>query len=146
MSPELLLVAVAAVPIAALCRRYGLSAPLVLVTVGLAVGWIPGMPEVMLEPDLVLFLILPPLLYSAAQDSSYQAIRANRRAIGLLAVGLPLFTTLVVGLVAYWTVPNLPLAAATGARCGRRAARRGVGAGDRAASRVAASDHDAAGR
>uniref|UniRef100_UPI003D8C1E4F Na+/H+ antiporter n=1 Tax=Gordonia sp. B7-2 TaxID=3420932 RepID=UPI003D8C1E4F len=112
MSPELLLVAVAAVPIAALCRRYGLSAPLVLVTVGLAVGWIPGMPEVMLEPDLVLFLILPPLLYSAAQDSSYQAIRANRRAIGLLAVGLPLFTTLVVGLVAYWTVPNLPLAAA----------------------------------
>ena len=112
MSAELLLVAVAAVPIAALCRRYGLSAPLILVTVGLAVGWIPGMPEVMLDPDLVLFLILPPLLYSAAQDSSYQAIRANRRAIGLLAVGLPLVTTVVVGLVAYLTVPHLPLAAA----------------------------------
>lgn len=112
MSAELLLVAVAAVPIAALCRRYGLSAPLILVTVGLAVGWIPGMPEVMLDPDLVLFLILPPLLYSAAQDSSYQAIRANRRAIGLLAVGLPLVTTVVVGLVACLTVPHLPLAAA----------------------------------
>ena len=64
VSAELLLVAVAAVPIAALCRRYGLSAPLILVTVGLAVGWIPGMPEVMLDPDLVLFLILPPLLLS----------------------------------------------------------------------------------
>ena len=60
----------------------------------------------------MLFLILPPLLYSAAQDSSYQAIRANRRAIGLLAVGLPLVTTVVVGLVAYLTVPHLPLAAA----------------------------------
>lgn len=112
MSASLLLVAVVAVVVAALCRRYGLSAPLILVLVGLGIGWIPGSPEVELDPELVLFLILPPLLYSAAQESSYQAIRANRRAIGLLAIGLPLFSTLVVGLVAYWTVPNLPLAAA----------------------------------
>ncbi|MFW0797519.1 Na+/H+ antiporter [Gordonia sp. CPCC 205515] len=112
MSASLLLVAVVAVLIAALCRRYGLSAPLILVVVGLGLAWIPGTPEVMLEPDLVLFLILPPLLYSAAQDSSYQAIRANRRAIGLLAIGLPLFSTVLVGLVAYWTIPHMPLAAA----------------------------------
>ncbi|AZG47830.1 Na+/H+ antiporter [Gordonia insulae] len=112
MSASLLLVAVVAVIVAALCRRYGLSAPLILVLVGLGIGWIPGTPEVELDPEIVLFLILPPLLYSAAQDSSYQAIRANRRAIGLLAIGLPLFSTIVVGLVAYWTVPNLPLAAA----------------------------------
>lgn len=112
MSASLLLVAVVAVLIAALCRRYGLSAPLILVIVGLVLAWIPGTPEVMLEPDLVLFLILPPLLYSAAQDSSYQAIRANYRAIGLLAIGLPLFSTIIVGLVAYATVPHLPLAAA----------------------------------
>ncbi|GAB91120.1 Na+/H+ antiporter [Gordonia rhizosphera] len=112
MSASLLLVAVVALIVAALCRRYGLSAPLILVVVGLAIGWIPGTPEVELEPELVLFLILPPLLYSAAQESSYQAIRANRRAIGLLAIGLPLFSTVVVGLVAYWVVPGLPLAAA----------------------------------
>ncbi|ROZ88768.1 Na+/H+ antiporter [Gordonia sp. OPL2] len=112
MSASLLLVAVVAVIVAALCRRYGLSAPLILVLAGLCIGWIPGTPEVELDPELVLFLILPPLLYSAAQESSYQAIRANRRAIGLLAIGLPLFSTLVVGLVAYWTVPHLPLAAA----------------------------------
>ncbi len=112
MSASLLLVAVVALIVAALCRRYGLSAPLILVVVGLAIGWIPGTPEVELEPELVLFLILPPLLFSAAQESSYQAIRANRRAIGLLAIGLPLFSTAVVGLVAYWVVPGLPLAAA----------------------------------
>ncbi|MGC5257333.1 Na+/H+ antiporter [Gordonia sp. DT218] len=112
MSASLLLVAVVAVILAALCRRYGLSAPLILVLVGLGIGWIPGTPEVMLEPELVLFLILPPLLYSAAQESSYQAIRANRRAIGFLAIGLPLFSTVIVGLVAYATVPHLPLAAA----------------------------------
>ncbi|MDL9938576.1 Na+/H+ antiporter [Gordonia sp. ABSL1-1] len=112
MSAPLLLVAIAAVAIAAVCRRFGLSAPLILVVVGLAVGWIPGFGDVDLDPDLVLFLILPPLLYSAAQDSSYGAIRANRRAIGLLAIGLPLASAVVIGLVAYWVVPGIPLAAA----------------------------------
>ncbi|KAF0969388.1 Na+/H+ antiporter [Gordonia sp. YY1] len=112
MSASLLLVAVVAVAVAALCRRYGLSSPLVLVTLGLAAGWIPNMPAPELDPELVLFLILPPLLYSAAQESSYQAIRANWRAIGMLAVGLPLATTFVVGVVAHLTVPNLPLSAA----------------------------------
>ncbi|GAC68159.1 Na+/H+ antiporter [Gordonia soli] len=112
MDATLLLVAVVAVAIGALCRRYDAPAPLILVAVGLVIGWIPGTPEVGLDPEFVLFVILPPLLYSAAQDSSYQAIRANRRAIGLLAVALPLASTVAVGLVAYWAVPGLPLAAA----------------------------------
>ena len=112
MSASLLLVGVLSVAIAAVCRHYRLSAPLILVLVGLAIGWIPGLPAAELDPDFVLFVILPPLLYSAAQDSSYQEIRANRRAIGLLAIGLPLVTTVVVGLVAYLSVPHLPLAGA----------------------------------
>lgn len=112
MSASLLLVAVLSVVIAALSRHYNLSSPLVLVLVGLAIGWIPGLPTAELDPEFVLFVILPPLLYSAAQDSSYQEIRANRRAIGLLAIGLPLFTAVGVGLVAYLSVPHLPLAAA----------------------------------
>ena len=74
MSASLLIVAVVAIAVSALCRRYGLSSPLVLVTVGLAMGWIPGLPTPELEPELVLYLILPPLLYSAAQESSYQAV------------------------------------------------------------------------
>ena len=123
MGASLLLVAVIAVAIAALCRRYGLSSPLVLVTAGLAIGWIPELPPMTLEPELVLFLILPPLLYSAAQESSYQAFRANWRAIGFLAVGLPLVTTLVVGYVAYLVVPNLPLARWSSARSSRRRTR-----------------------
>ena len=98
--------------IAALSRHYNLSAPLVLVLAGLAIGWIPGLSAAELDPEFVLFVILPPLLYSAAQDSSYQEIRANRRAIGMLAIGLPLATAVVVGLVAYASVPHLPLAAA----------------------------------
>lgn len=112
VSASLLLVAAVSLAIAALCRHYGLSAPLVLVAVGLGICWIPGLPDVSLDPEFVLFVILPPLLYSAAQDSSYQEIRANRRAIGLLAVGLPLFSTLLIGLVAWARIPHVPLAAA----------------------------------
>ncbi len=56
--------------------------------------------------------MLPPLLYSAALDSSSPAMRRNARPIALLAIGLPLATTAVVGLVAYLVIPQFPLAAA----------------------------------
>jgi CPA1 family monovalent cation:H+ antiporter len=78
----------------------------------LAISAIPGVPSYELDPDLVLYAILPPLLYSAALDSSAIQIRAKIRPITLLAVGLVLFTTVAVGLVAWWLVPGLPLAAA----------------------------------
>ena len=55
---------------------------------GLALGFIPGMPELELEPDLVLLIFLPPLLYSVAFFSSLRDLRANIRPIGLLSVGL----------------------------------------------------------
>ena len=60
----------------------------------------------------MLFVILPPLLWSAGLESSYVALRKNIRPIGLLAVGLPLATTFAVGVVAYQTVPELTVAAA----------------------------------
>ncbi|HUL98330.1 MAG TPA: Na+/H+ antiporter, partial [Mycobacterium sp.] len=112
MDTSLLLVLVAAMLIAAVARHYHLSAPLVLVVAGLAIGLIPGVPTVELNPDLVLFVILPPLLWSAGLESSYIALRRHFRPIGLLAVGLPLATALAVGFVAYHTVPELTPAAA----------------------------------
>jgi CPA1 family monovalent cation:H+ antiporter len=98
--------------VAGVARRFGLSSPIVLVVVGLAVSFIPGVPELELDPDLVLVVFLPPLLYSAAFDSSYVGLRANLRPILLLSVGLVLFTTIVVGYVAHLLIPGLPLAAA----------------------------------
>lgn len=103
---------VAAVLITALARHRRLSAPLVLVIAGLLVGLIPAMPEITLEPSLVLFVILPPLLWSAGLESSFVSMRRNKRSIMLLAVGLPLATTVAVGVVAYYTVPDFTLAAA----------------------------------
>ncbi len=105
-----LLAAVAAV--SGLARRYGLPSPIVLVVVGLVVGLVPGVPSIELDPEAVLVLFLPPLLYSAALSTAYADFRANLRPIGLLSVGLVLVTALVVGLVAYAVAPDLPLAAA----------------------------------
>ncbi|KAA2260094.1 Na+/H+ antiporter [Solihabitans fulvus] len=109
---ELLLLFFGSLIVTAVARRLNWSAPLLLVGVGLVVSYLPGLPEFRLEPDLILILIIPPLLYSASVDSSYLNIRANLRPIGLLAVGLVLATTLVVGVVAHLVVPSLPLTAA----------------------------------
>lgn len=109
---EILLLLAGALAVTALSRRVEWPAPLVLVAVGLAVSFIPGVPEFRLQPEVVLLLVLAPLLYSAALDSSYLDIKANMRPIGLLAVGLVLFSTVVVGVVAHAVIPDLPLASA----------------------------------
>jgi CPA1 family monovalent cation:H+ antiporter len=109
---SLILLVLGALAVTAVSRRLHLPAPLTLVVAGLAISAIPGVPNYELDPNLVLYGILPPLLYSAALDSSAIQIRANIRPIVLLAVGLVLFSTGCVGLVAWWLVPGLPLGAA----------------------------------
>jgi Na+/H+ antiporter len=109
---SLLAVLVVSVILAAVARRHDVSAPLALVVAGLLAGLIPGFKQIQLNPELVLYVLLPPLLWSAGLESSYVALRRNIRPIGLLAVGLPLATTFAVGYVAYKTVPELTVAAA----------------------------------
>lgn len=108
----LLAVPVGAVGVAALARQLGLSDPLALVVAGLLAALLPGVPELKLDPELVLFVFLPPLLFSAAWQSSYYNLRENVRPIAYLSIGLVLFTTLAVGYVAYLVVPGLSLPAA----------------------------------
>ena len=108
----LLVVFVVALGVTAIARRYALSAPLLLVVVGLAMSFVPGIPVVPLDPDLVLFLVLPPLLYSAALESSTLRLRENMKRISQLAIGLVVFSTAVVGIAAWLLVPELPLASA----------------------------------
>ncbi|MEV6173154.1 Na+/H+ antiporter [Streptomyces sp. NPDC051954] len=109
--PLLLLVAGSAV-VSAAARRTPVPAPLLLVAAGLAVSYIPGVPDYTLDPHIVLPLVLPPLLHSAATDSSYLDLRAQLRPVALLSVGYVLFATFVVGWAAYVIVPDLPLTAA----------------------------------
>jgi monovalent cation/hydrogen antiporter len=108
----LLLLIVGSCAIAALARRHGVAAPILLVLTGLAASYIPGVPEFRLNPDLVLFAVLPPLVYTTALESSYLNLRDNVRTLALLSVGLVLFTAVVVGGAARLTVPGLPVAAA----------------------------------
>ncbi|MGW4442859.1 Na+/H+ antiporter [Streptomyces sp. NPDC004682] len=109
--PLLLLVAGSAA-VAGAARRTPVPAPLLLVAVGLAASYIPGVPDYTLEPEVVLPLLLPPLLYTSATDSSYLDLRAQVRPVALLSVGYVLFATVAVGWAAHLLVPGLPLTAA----------------------------------
>ncbi len=101
---------VVVVAVSGLSRKYGLQAPIALVVVGLILALVPGFPVIVLEPELVLIGVLPPLLYVAALETSVPAFRLNLRPILLLAVGLVLFTAVAVGLVVHALLPSVPLA------------------------------------
>jgi CPA1 family monovalent cation:H+ antiporter len=83
--------------------------PIVLVLGGLLLGLIPGIPEIELNPDLVLLLFLPPLLYSGAFFADLTALRANLRVISLLSIGLVMATAIAIACLAH-AVFDLPWA------------------------------------
>ncbi len=93
-------------------RWLRIATPILLLLGGLVLGLVLDLEDVELEPDLVFLLFLPPILFAAAYFTPIRDFRANRRPILLLAVGLVLFTTLVVGFVMSAVVPGMPLAAA----------------------------------
>ena len=105
-----LLVAVAG--LSALARHLSIPYPIVLVIGGAAFGFIPGMPEIRLDPEVVLVVFLPPLLYGAAFFANLGDIRANLRSNTLSAVGLVLVTMVVVAVVAHALIPGMPWGAA----------------------------------
>ncbi len=95
----------------AVAGRLAVSAPLLLVLVGFAVSYVPGVLDIELDPEVVLVGFLPPLLYSAAIRTSLVDFGHNKRPIALLSVGLVVFSTLAIGLLTWWLLP-VPLAAA----------------------------------
>jgi monovalent cation/hydrogen antiporter len=101
---ELVLLAMlaAVTALTALAPALRVPYPILLVLGGLALGFIPGVPELTLPPELVLVGVLPPLLYSAAFFTSLRELRANFRPIGLLAVGLVVATMVTVAVVAHY--------------------------------------------
>jgi CPA1 family monovalent cation:H+ antiporter len=112
-----LLVAVLAilVSIAILCevaRRAGVPYPTLFVLGGLALAFVPGLPRIQLEPDLVLLVFLPPLLFSAAVETPLRDLRTNLAPLLRLSVGLVIATMVVVALAANAVVPSLGLAGA----------------------------------
>jgi monovalent cation/hydrogen antiporter len=95
-----------------LAARSRLPVPVYLVLGGLLLGFVPGLPQLELAPDLVLVGILPPLLYSAAFFTGLRDLRANLRPISFLSLGLVAATTVGVAAVAHEWGPHLPWAEA----------------------------------
>lgn len=98
--------------LAAVGRRVGLPDPIVFALGGIALALLPGIPQIALPPSLVLVLFLPPLIFAAAQDTSWAEMRQEARPILLLAVGLVLATMAGVAAVAHALAPELTWAAA----------------------------------
>ncbi len=96
----------------ALAGRWRLPYPIVLLLVGLALALVPGLPEVRLDPDVILVIFLPPLIHAAALETSVQELRQDLSIILRLAVGLVLATIGAVAVVTHALVPDLPWAAA----------------------------------
>src|SRR3954469_12210252 len=101
-----LLVAVAV--LSALATRIGVPYPILLVLGGLALGFVPGVPDVRLQPDLVLVVFLPPLIYSGAFFANLRELRADMRTITLLSTLLVMATAAAVAVTAHTLVAGLP--------------------------------------
>src|SRR6266487_1184186 len=98
--------------LAVLAHKITLPYPIVLVLGGLALSFVPRLPAVNLNPDVVFYFILPAIIYPAALFTSWRDFRRNLRPILLLAIGLVLVTTVTIAWIAHAIVPALPWAAA----------------------------------
>jgi monovalent cation/hydrogen antiporter len=93
-----------------LSSKLKVSYPILLVISGLVISLIPGIPAISLEPDLVFLIFLPPLLYSAAWNTSWNDFWKFKRPISLLGFGLVIFTSAAVALISHALIPDFPLA------------------------------------
>ena len=102
----------ACIALAVLARFAGLPYAVVLILGGCVLAFIPGLPDITLNPELALAFFLPPLLQASAYRTDWQAFRRNIRPILMLALGCVAFTALLIGFVARLLIPEMPWAAA----------------------------------
>ena len=95
-----------------LSRRVNVAYPIALVVGGSLLGFVPGLPQLAFDPQFLLVLVLPPILYQAALLTSWRDFKANIKPIGLLAIGLVIATTLAVGSALKMLFPEMPWAVA----------------------------------
>lgn len=92
--------------LAQITDRIRIPYPILLVLVGIAIGIVPGLPHVHLNPDVVFLIFLPPVLYAAAWYTSWPDFKESIRPISLLAIGCVLFTTVLVAMAAHYLIPD----------------------------------------
>src|SRR6266571_3634164 len=102
-----------AVALGWVARHFKFPYPIALVIGGGALGFVPRLPQLQFDPQFLLVLVLPPILYQAALLTSWHEFKANIRPIGLLAIGLVIATTLAVGATLKLLIPDIPWSAAS---------------------------------
>lgn len=107
-----LLLLLSSVALGWVARHFRFPYPIALVTGGALLGLIPKLPQFPFDPQLILIVVLPPILYQAALLTSWNDFKANIRPISLLAIGLVIVTTIAVGAALKLMVPDVPWAAA----------------------------------
>lgn len=100
------------VGLAIVSGRIGIATPLLLVLVGVGIGFIPGVPLIEVDPEIILMGILPPILYAAAVNVPVVDLRRNFGPVAALSVVLVIISALVIGALVHFVVPEVPFAAA----------------------------------
>ena len=103
--------------LSAMADKIRLPYPVLLISAGIGIGFIPALPNISLNPDVVFLIFLPPLLYDAAFNISPQEFKTNFNTIGTLAIGLVFLTAAAIAVVAHYLIPGMtwPLAFVLGA-------------------------------
>jgi monovalent cation/hydrogen antiporter len=108
----ILVLIIVVIALEATAKRIALPSPFLLLPAGICLGFLDHFPRITLDPNLVLYVFLPPLVYAGAAFSSWVEFRQNLRTISALAVGCVLFTTAIVAVAAHWLIPGFEWAAA----------------------------------
>ncbi|HEY8958531.1 Na+/H+ antiporter [Chitinophaga sp.] len=103
--------------LSAMADKIKLPYPVLLISAGIGIGFIPALPNITLNPDIVFLIFLPPLLYDAAFNISPEEFRTNFNTIGTLAIGLVFMTAAAIAVIAHYLIPGMswPLAFVLGA-------------------------------
>src|SRR5882757_3287385 len=93
-----------------LATKLRIAYPVLLVAAGLLISFVPGLPKVQADPDMIFFIFLPPLLFEAAWSISFKEMKKWWRIIGSFAFLVVFFTALSVALVTNWLIPGFTIA------------------------------------
>jgi len=103
--------------LSAMADKVRVPYPILLITAGIAIGFIPTLPNIELDPDVIFLIFLPPMLYDAAFNISFKEFRTNINTIGTLAISLVFITASGIAVVAHYVIPGMswPLSFVLGA-------------------------------
>ncbi|QQL50012.1 Na+/H+ antiporter [Mucilaginibacter ginkgonis] len=93
-----------------IAQKIKIAYPVFLVIAGLALSFIPAVPKIHIDPELVFVIILPPILFDASHQISLKGLWKWRRVISVMAFGFVLFTATLVAFISHWLIPGFPLA------------------------------------